>query len=423
MPEGPATKIVCPHCGREMALDEAFAQRIRQQLRREIDAELEQKKLAFEKTALKVEEEKRKLEEGRRNLEVETTRRVAEEVTKLKEGVRKEIEDGALCELTALKDQLEAKERMLTSFREIELRLRKEKSDLEEAGKNLEIEVARRIDGERKRIQEEAEKRALEQFRLKEADKDKIIDDLKRQAEELKRKADAGSQQLQGEVAELSLEETLRVSFPLDCIEEVPKGIRGADVIHKVCDQTGQSCGALIWESKRTKAWSDGWIDKLKEDQREVKAEVAVLVSQVLPKGLFGFARINGVWVCDHSLAICLAHALRAGLIEISAAKLSATGKSEKMEMLYEYLSGPEFKQQVEGIVEAFSSMRQDLDQEKRAMERIWAKREKQIERVVKNMGRMYGSMQGVIGQSLPELDLLELKALTDGTAGPEEGA
>ena len=423
MPEGPATKIVCPHCGREMALDEAFAQRIRQQLRREIDAELEQKKLAFEKTALKVEEEKHKLEEGRRNLEVETARRVAEEVTKLKEGVRKEIEDGALCELTALKDQLEAKERMLTSFREIELRLRKEKSDLEEAGKNLEIEVARRIDGERKRIQEEAEKRALEQFRLKEADKDKIIDDLKHQAEELKRKADAGSQQLQGEVAELSLEETLRVSFPLDCIEEVPKGIRGADVIHKVCDQTGQSCGALIWESKRTKAWSDGWIDKLKEDQREVKAEVAVLVSQVLPKGLLGFARINGVWVCDHSLAICLAHALRAGLIEISAAKLSATGKSEKMEMLYEYLSGPEFKQQVEGIVEAFSSMRRDLDQEKRAMERIWAKREKQIERVVKNMGRMYGSMQGVIGQSLPELDLLELKALTDGTAGPEEGA
>ncbi len=148
-----------------------------------------------------------------------------------------------------------------------------------------------------------------------------------------------------------------------------------------------------------------------------------MLVSQVLPKGLLGFARINGVWVCDHSLAICLAHALRAGLIEISAAKLSATGKSEKMEMLYEYLSGPEFKQQVEGIVEAFSSMRRDLDQEKRAMERIWAKREKQIERVVKNMGRMYGSMQGVIGQSLPELDLLELKALTDGTAGPEEGA
>jgi len=312
---------------------------------------------------------------------------------------------------------------MITSFREIELRLRKEKSELEEAGKNLQIEVARRIDGERKRIQEEAEKRALEQFRLKEADKDKIIDDLKRQAEELRRKAESGSQQLQGEVAELSLEETLRVSFPLDCIEEVPKGIRGADVIHKVCDQTGQSSGALIWESKRTKAWSDGWIDKLKEDQREVKAEVAVLVSQVLPKGLLGFARINGVWVCDHSLAICLAHALRAGLIEISAAKLSATGKSEKMEMLYEYLSGPEFKQQVEGIVEAFSSMRRDLDQEKRAMERIWAKREKQIERVVKNMGRMYGSMQGVIGQSLPELDLLELKALTDGTAGPEDGA
>src|SRR5208283_2334729 len=184
------------------------------------------------------------------------------------------------------------------------------------------------------------------------------------------------------------------------------------DVIHKVCDQTGQPCGALIWESKRTKAWSDGWIDKLKEDQREVKAEVAVLVSSVLPKGLSGFARINGVWVCDHSLALCLAHALRTGLMDVTAAKLGATGKSEKMEMLYEYLSGPEFRQQVEGIVEAFSGMRKDLDQEKRAMERIWAKREKQIERVVKNMGRMYGSMEGIMGRTLPELGVFELKAL-----------
>ncbi|MGD0232838.1 MAG: DUF2130 domain-containing protein, partial [Syntrophorhabdales bacterium] len=178
--------------------------------------------------------------------------------------------------------------------------------------------------------------------------------------------------------------------------------------------------GTLIWESKRTKAWSDGWLDKLKEDQREVKAEIAVLVSTVLPKGLSSFSRINGVWVCDHALAPCLAQALRVGLIDLAAAKLGASGKNEKMEILYEYLSGPTFKQQVEGIVEAFTAMQKDLDQEKRAMEKIWAKRAKQIERVQKNMGRMYGSMQGIIGQSLPELDLFELPALPEGDGEQE---
>lgn len=410
---GSATVIACPHCGREVALDEALSRRIRQQLQKEVDAEVAQKQQLLQEAEAKVQQEKRRLEEQAKNLDAETSRRVAEERTKLKGMLQKELEERSGQALAELKGQLEEKERKISAFMETELKLRKEKADLEEARKGLELEVARKIDGERKRIQEEAEKRIAEQYRLKEADKDKVIEDLKRQAEEFRRKAEQGSQQLQGEVAELSLEEALRMSFPVDAIEEVPKGIRGADVIHKVCNHVGQPCGTLIWESKRTKAWSDGWIDKLKEDAREVKAEIAILVSSVLPKGLSGFARIGGVWVCDHSLAVCLAHALRTGLIDVASAKLSASGKNEKMEMLYEYLSGPEFRQQVEGIVEAFTGMREDLDREKRAMEKIWAKREKQIERAVKNMGRMYGSMEGIMGRSLPELDLFELKALT----------
>ncbi len=420
MGEGSTTVIACPHCGREVALDEALSRRIRQQLQKEVDAELAQKQRLLEQAEAKVQQEKRRLEEQTKNLEAETARRVAEERAKLKGLLQKELEERSGVEMAALKGQLADNERKLAAFRETELKLRKEKTDLEEARKGLELDVARRIDDQRKGIQEETEKRLAEQYRLKEADKDKVIDDLKRQAEEFRRKAEQGSQQLQGEVAELSLEEALKVSFPVDTIEEVPKGIRGADVIHRVCNQMGQQCGTLIWESKRTKAWSDGWIDKLKEDQREVKAEVAILVSSMLPKGLNGFARISGVWVCDHSLAVCLAQALRTGLIDVATAKLSASGKNEKMEMLYEYLSGPEFKQQVEGIVEAFTGMRKDLDQEKRAMEKIWAKREKQIERAVKNMGRMYGSMEGIIGRSLPELDMFELKALSE-TGDAEE--
>jgi hypothetical protein len=409
-----ATIISCPHCGRDIALDEALSHRIRQQMLNEIDAEAAKKKAEIQQATLRLQEEKARLAEERQHFDTESAKKLEVEKAKLKSDLQKELYEQSGIELAALKDQLADKDKKLSEFRETELKLRKEKSDLEEARKGLELEVARRLDAEKKSVQEETEKKLTEQYRLKDAEKDKVIDDLKRQAEEFKRRADQGSQQLQGEVAELSLEETLRTSFPSDSIEEVPKGIRGADVIHRVCNRFGQPCGTLIWESKRTKAWSDGWVDKLKEDQREVKAEIAILVSSILPKGVTGFSQVNGVWVCEHSLSICLAQALRAGLVEIASARQAVTGKGEKMEMLYEYLSGQEFRQQIEGIVEAFTTMRRDLDQEKRAIEKIWAKREKQIERVIKNMGRMYGSMQGVIGQSMPELGIMDLKAISD---------
>jgi len=188
--------------------------------------------------------------------------------------------------------------------------------------------------------------------------------------------------------------------------------MRGADVMQRVCSTTGQVCGTIIWESKRVKNWSDGWIEKLKEDQREAKADIAVLVSTVLPRGITGIHQQNGVWIADYTLVIGLATALRHGLMEIAAAKTSMEGRSEKLEMLYDYLSGPQFRQQIEAIVDAFVSMSKDLDQERRAMEKIWAKREKQIEKVVKNTSRMYGSLQGIVGSTLPELKTLELKAL-----------
>jgi hypothetical protein len=191
--------------------------------------------------------------------------------------------------------------------------------------------------------------------------------------------------------------------------------MKGADVIQRVCSPNGQVCGTIIWESKRTKTWSDVWIDKLKEDQREARADIAVIISTVLPKGASSIIQLNGVWVTDYTLAVGLALALRSGLMQIASAKYSLVGKNEKMEMLYEYLAGPEFRQQIEGIVEAFVTMKKDLDSERRSMEKIWAKREKQIERVVKNTSRMYGSLQGIIGSTLPELKSLEMKAISEG--------
>jgi hypothetical protein len=414
------TIINCPHCGREIALDEALSQRIRQRLQGEIDAELAERRAALAQAEKRVAEEKRNVEERLKGIEAQVADRLAGERARLAAEVRREIEEKSALDVAALKEQLDESKKKIAVFREEELRLRKEKADLEEAKEALKLQVARQIDEERKVIQSDAEKRLLEQYRLREAEKDKVIEDLKRKAEDLQRKAEAGSQQLQGEVAELSLEEVLAASFPMDSIEEVAKGVRGADVIQRVCGPAGRDCGTLIWESKRTKAWSDGWLDKLKEDQREVKAEMAILVSSVLPRGVRGFERVEGVWVCEHALATCLAHALRAGLIEVAAAKLSVMGKNEKMEMLYEYLSGPAFRQQIEAMVEAFTTMQQDLKKEKTAMEKIWAKREKQIERVVRNVTRMYGGMEGIIGRSMPEIDLFELKALSEGDGGEE---
>jgi hypothetical protein len=215
-------------------------------------------------------------------------------------------------------------------------------------------------------------------------------------------------------VLELDLESLLRVQFPIDEIQPVPKGIKGADIAQKVHNRSGHYCGTILWELKHTKAWNDGWLSKLKDDQREVKAEIAVLVTETLPKGIESFGHIEGVWVTSSVLSIALASVLRTSLIELAQHKLSSIGKSEKMEVLYNYLSGPEFRQRIEAIVESFKSMKEDLDQEKRAMTKMWAKREKQIERIVNNTVGMYGDMQGIIGASLPQIKSLEL------TDGPE---
>ncbi|MDP3042339.1 MAG: DUF2130 domain-containing protein [Candidatus Omnitrophota bacterium] len=205
-------------------------------------------------------------------------------------------------------------------------------------------------------------------------------------------------------------------------MEPVPKGIKGADVLQKVNNPMGQYCGSIIWESKRTRNWSDGWIDKLKDDQREVKADIAVLMSIALPKEINGFSQVKGIWVTSFPLAMGLALALRENLLEVASAKQAAVGKAEKMEAIYNYFSGTEFKQKVEAIVEAFVTMNTDLTKEKVAMEKLWSKREQQIKKVVISTARMYGDMQGIIGASLPEIKSLELKSLTDETEEIREG-
>ena len=231
-----------------------------------------------------------------------------------------------------------------------ELEARKRARELDERAKNLDLEAARKIDAERQKIQEEASKRADEQYQLKLAEKEKQIQDAKKANDELKRKLEQGSQQTQGEVLELQLEELLRTSFPMDQIEPVPKGVSGADVIQKVLTRSGSVCGTIVWESKHTKAWSDGWVQKLKDDQRRHTAEMAVLVSETLPKGCNTFVNMQGIWITGSPCAMSLAMVLRMQLLQIASARAAADGAKQKSEILYEYVvESTEFRHRVRG--------------------------------------------------------------------------
>ena len=262
-------------------------------------------------------------------------------------------------ELEDLRREASEKDAKLLEAERAELELRQQKRKLEDRERSLDLEMARKIDAERRSIEDNTTRRLQEEHHLKDEEKDKKLRDALRMNDELRRKLEQGSQQTQGEVLELELEALIRSEFPFDQIEPVPKGVSGADIIQRVVDKHGRICGTILWESKRTKAWSDGWLQKLKDDQRALKADVAVMVSEALPKDCNSFSQVSGVWVSNPQCAIGLAIAIRLQLTEIAIVRLAAVGKNEKMEVIYDYLSGSEFKQRVEAIVEAFVSMQQ----------------------------------------------------------------
>ena len=244
------------------------------------------------------------------------------------------------------------------------------------------------------------------------AERDQTISSMQKQIEELKKRAEQGSQQLQGEVQELEIESILLGRFPHDMVAPVPKGEHGGDLLHRVFNPYQQPCGTILWECKRTKNWSDGWLAKLRDDQRAAKAEFAVIVSQVLPKGVDVFDYVDGIWVTSHRTVIPVAITLRQSLIELASARQAGEGQQTKMEMVYQYLTGPRFRHRVQAIVEKFSDMQQDLEKERKTMTRLWAKREEQIHCVVEATAGMYGDLQGIAGKTLQEIEGLEVKML-----------
>jgi len=401
--------ITCPRCGNEFEISDAFAGKLREHLRAEMLEEIVRREGEVKKKIKATEEREREIEKARDELDQQIQAGIKARLKESEEKAAKRMEDKYAEQFKELQDELKERSEKISRFKEQELDLRKKQRDLERAKDELELTLARKLDEERARIREQAAKKADEAHRIKDMEKEKIISDLRRALEDMKRKAEQGSVQTQGEALEQDFEAQLKSFFPNDDIRPVPKGFRGADIVHIVRTPIGQECGTVLWEIKNTKAWSASWIQKLKDDMVATRAGLAVIVSVVLPDDIARFGQVDGVWVSDPFCALPLGAALRQQLFAVSREKTISVGKNEKMESLYQYLSGTEFKQKIEGIVEAFIAMQEQLNQERRAMEKHWNQREKQIQRVIRNTAGLYGDLQGIIGGQIPAIPALEL--------------
>ena len=411
--------ITCPTCKTEIKLTESLAAPLIELTRREYEQRLAQKDADIARREVSIREREEAVSKAREGIEDQLAEKLraaritiaAEEGKKAKLALATDL-DQKTKEITELQEVLTQRDAKLAEAQQAQADLIRKQRELDDAKRELDLTVEKRVQEGLATTREQAKKEAEEGLKLKVLEKEQTIAGMQKQIEELKRKAEQGSQQLQGEVQELEIEALLAAKFPRDTIQPVAKGEHGGDVLHQVLGPSGQVCGTILWESKRTKNWSDGWLPKLREDQRSAKAEVAVIVSQTLPKAVETFGLVDDVWVTHPRALIPVAVALRQMLIEVASARKALEGQQTKMEMVYQYLTGPRFRQRVQAIVEAFSSMQEDLDKEKKAITKQWAKREEQIERVMQATVGMYGDLQGIAGKTLQEIEGLEMKAL-----------
>lgn len=404
--------IQCPQCGETISIDNALTHQIEEKVKKSFESthRIKEQVLIQKSEALKKREDE--VAESQKSMEAAIAQKVSDQLTTQKLLLFKEARLAAEKEQSAktafLEEELKNKSQKLMQAVNNELKIRKEKSKLEEDKKLFELEKIRQLEELKQSLFQEASQKATEEQQYIIAQLKKQLTDAIKAKDDLSRKLEQGSQQSQGEVLELALEEQLRTEFPRDEILAVPKGISGADAIQKIFNRSGHLCGQIVWEFKKTKNWNEGWIQKLKDDQRVIKADLAVIVSAALPDNVKGFAFVDGIWICEIKFAVQLAAALRISLKAVAHEKVMAMGKNEKMEVLYAYLTGVEFKQRVEAIVEAFSSMDAGLKKERMAYEKIWNEREKQIKKMMTNTVGMYGDLSGLV--RLPQIRALELE-------------
>jgi len=411
--------IKCPNCGHAIDVEGAITVELEQHLQKEYDSKFQQSLKNFEQKRIALREEQRLFEEKKQKENELFAQKVIKEKQKMEaeiaEKLRKSISSDFENQLRILEENNKDNEEKLKLSRQKELEFLQKEQMLQNKEAEIEISIQRKLQEERIKLSEELRKLEEQktankenEYLLRLRELEKQLEDQKKLAEEMKRKADQGSTQLQGEVQELMLEEILRESFPSDSIGEVIKGAEGADCIQIVRNHSGRDYGKIIYESKRTKNWSNHWISKLKSDMRTSGADAAILVTQAFPKDMDQFGEKEGIWVCNYSEVTALASIIRDAIIRISDAKRSEENKGEKMQLLYNYLTGSEFRHQVEAIVEGFIAMKHSIIKERVQMEKIWKEREKQLEKVLLSTSGMYGSVKGIAGSSVENIPLLE---------------
>jgi hypothetical protein len=389
--------LTCPTCRTEIKLTESLAAPLIADARKRYETQLVQKEAEVAAREAAVRDQQQQLASARQAIDAEVAARLdkeraniaAGEAHKAKRLVATDLEARAK-EIADLTEVLKQRDVKLAEAQQAQAELVRKQRELDDAKREIDLTIENRVQAELTAVRDKAKQEAESALILRVREKEERIASMQRQIEDLKRKAEQGSQQLQGEVQELALEALLRQKFARDLIDPVPKGEFGGDLIQRVVGPSGQVVGSILWEAKRTKNWSDSWLAKLREDQRAAKADVALIVSQALPKGLQTFDYIDGVWVTDPKCAVAVAVALRESLLALSAARLAGEGQQTKMEMIYRYLTGPRFRHRIEAVVERFSEMQADLDRERKAMTRLWAKREEQIHGVVETMAGLH---------------------------------
>jgi len=415
------TEIKCPNCSHTFPIEEVMAEEYKQDLREKMVSFTKQKEEEFQKKSEAFEQQRKQQEElydrQKKQQELAFQQKLEQEKTALQailaENLRKTISADFENKLKMSEDANKENEEKLKLARAKEIEFLKKEQEIKNREAELELSVSRKLQEQREELVAQVRKQELDKNNLKETEHqlrvkelEKQLDDQKKLAEEMKRKAEQGSMQLQGEVQELILEELLRNTFPFDLIEEVGKGVRGADCVHNVRNQFGQECGRIIYESKRTKDFSMEWIEKLKKDMRSMGVDVAVIVTQAYPKGMDCFGERDGVWICSFDEVKAVSYILRDGIVKLFGATKSQENKGDKMHMLYDYLNGNEFSEQWKAIREGFMSMKLSIQRERDAMERLWKSREKQLEKVLLNAAHIRGSIEGISGNDNIQLSL-----------------
>ncbi len=402
-------KIKCPNCGHSFDVEEAISGKLEAHFQSEYEKKISEQSEKFNQEKKKLEEEKQNLQEQKNKHDEIIKAELAKILDQEKQKIEKTTLEAYEEKIKSLEEENEKRKTENKSLKEMEVALLRRENELKEKQDELSLQVEKQILERQKEIEDKARAKEREGFELEKVKLLKQIDDNKKLAEEMKRKAEQGSMQLQGEVLELAIEDLLSRTYPFDKIQEVPKGVRGADTIQTVVNAMQQECGTIVYESKRTKNYSGDWIEKLKQDQLTCKADIAVLVTETYPNDMDKFGERNGVWICGFHEVKSLSFVLREMLIKTHLIKLSQENKGDKMELLYNYLTSTEFVQNINRIVENYDAMITQLNSEKKAMTKIWATREKQIWVVQENISALFGSIKGIAGKELETSNILQL--------------